>query len=602
MSFINYKKDGEAFVNLVTIIPIPWDSDEIKYLVGFQVDLERQPGAILRMMGDGSYAVNYSSSADPFPPMSQKLKKALTLGDVQEEARHRFNDFILGDSDDFIHVVSLKGAFQYVSPSVTAILEYTPEELLGKSISDIAHPSDIVPVMRELKESTTQAQPPSLISSSSLAQHYLSQAKLVHLLYRVRRRDSGYIWLECTGRLHVESSKGRKSIVFSGRVKRQPVLPWSLIAQEAIGGPGPGGVPPSNDCWAHVSIDNGLLLYVSSGAQETLGRPAREVQGTPLKDWVAPAWRVAVDAALTEVRNKMEESMLTVENGGAAPDGTLTTITCRRAVPESRSAQAPAITITFFSSYTPLPASSTSSSSRPSTANGTAGPSPPPFRGSPMRSPPLSPPSGPGPHRNPRRSSSASSSTSRTRRQQTHIIRRGVRQSSVVCHIRFLPPDSLPPRSPNVQDYLRPPNMVLNPTPSPSNTVSSSISLSPRGNGISPPRTPDGSNDIGGPSGTSAPAGASNDIAGASGPSNNTNSARIISASLTANVFEELETTRGTSWQYELQQLRIANARMQAEIDEILKQQRPAGGGGAAGTGSRSSGPAGAPGGMSRVS
>lgn len=42
-SIINYRKDGRPFVNLVTVIPITWGSNEIAYYVGFQVDLVQQP-------------------------------------------------------------------------------------------------------------------------------------------------------------------------------------------------------------------------------------------------------------------------------------------------------------------------------------------------------------------------------------------------------------------------------------------------------------------------------------------------------------------------------------------------------------------------------
>ncbi|KAG8677937.1 blue light receptor, partial [Ceratobasidium sp. 395] len=54
-SLINYRKNGAPFINLVSIIPIKWDSDEIRYHVGFQVDLVDQPHAILQTMRDGSY-------------------------------------------------------------------------------------------------------------------------------------------------------------------------------------------------------------------------------------------------------------------------------------------------------------------------------------------------------------------------------------------------------------------------------------------------------------------------------------------------------------------------------------------------------------------
>lgn len=36
-------------------MPITWDSDEIAYFVGFQVDLVEQPSAIMEKMRDGEF-------------------------------------------------------------------------------------------------------------------------------------------------------------------------------------------------------------------------------------------------------------------------------------------------------------------------------------------------------------------------------------------------------------------------------------------------------------------------------------------------------------------------------------------------------------------
>ena len=46
ISVINYRKGGQPFMNLLTMIPITWDTDEIRYYVGFQVDLVEQPTSI----------------------------------------------------------------------------------------------------------------------------------------------------------------------------------------------------------------------------------------------------------------------------------------------------------------------------------------------------------------------------------------------------------------------------------------------------------------------------------------------------------------------------------------------------------------------------
>ena len=48
-SLINYRKGGQSFTNLLTMIPIPYgeNPDEITYFVGFQVDLVDQPSAMM---------------------------------------------------------------------------------------------------------------------------------------------------------------------------------------------------------------------------------------------------------------------------------------------------------------------------------------------------------------------------------------------------------------------------------------------------------------------------------------------------------------------------------------------------------------------------
>jgi PAS domain-containing protein len=46
LSLINYRKGGQPFMNLLTMIPVPWDTLEFKYYVGFQVDLVEQPNSV----------------------------------------------------------------------------------------------------------------------------------------------------------------------------------------------------------------------------------------------------------------------------------------------------------------------------------------------------------------------------------------------------------------------------------------------------------------------------------------------------------------------------------------------------------------------------
>jgi PAS domain-containing protein len=294
-SIVNYKKDKQAFINMLTVIPIfEGDGDgqrDVIYHVGFQVDLTRQPGVILEKVRNGSYAMDFAlrgptpmvqltypttdglrqgqksehrktTAAIPPPAMSKDLKKlladpafvrsfpittcttvplplssssSLSLEDTQLGSNSLLSLILLEASPDFIHVVSLKGTFLYVSPSVRRVLGYEPSELVGGSISDFTHPEDVVPLMRELKESSATAvninsisAGGGIIADTTSGSGAAAQAipRSVDLLFRARTKAGVYVWVECRGRLHVEPGKGRKAIILSGRAKEMTKLSW----------------------------------------------------------------------------------------------------------------------------------------------------------------------------------------------------------------------------------------------------------------------------------------------------------------------------------------------------------------------------------------
>lgn len=280
-SIVNYKKDGTPFINLVTIIPVaggvsnaPGEENDYVYQVGFQIDLTEQPNAILEKLRHGSYLVNYSSPTDfasrqalqqfsardrkahsiPQPSMSQNLKQLLAdqsfLDSIpistgttspasaqQDEsssggANHPLHLMLLEAAPDFIHVVSLKGSFLYVAPSVRRVLGYEPEEMISTSIADYAHPEDVIPLMRELKESSATTGGPADGNSANSASSITPRS--VNLLFRARTKMGRYVWVECRGRLHVEPGKGRKAIVLTGRAREMANLKWEDV--KAAGG------------------------------------------------------------------------------------------------------------------------------------------------------------------------------------------------------------------------------------------------------------------------------------------------------------------------------------------------------------------------------
>ena len=279
VSVINYRKGGQPFMNLLTLIPIPYDTDEIKYYVGFQVDLVEQPHSITKKNANGTYAINYqrglqlpryiftgqdrqrstidSGQTVPRDEVSTVLS---TIGTGESELSKRIWDkVLLENTDDVIFVLSLKGLFLYLSPSCNKVLEYDPNELMGAALSSVCHPSDIVPVTRELKDTTTGA--------------------VVSVVFRIRRKENGYMWFEGRGSLSVEQGKGRKSIVLVGREK--PVYTLKRTDLMVNGGVG------ENEVWTKIST-SGMFLYVSSSIRALLDKQPSELVGTSIQALMRP--------------------------------------------------------------------------------------------------------------------------------------------------------------------------------------------------------------------------------------------------------------------------------------------------------------------------
>ncbi|KAG8846840.1 blue light receptor [Tulasnella sp. 330] len=324
-NLMNYRKGGVPFLNLVSIIPISGDDpDEIQFHVGFQVDLVHQPNAILQTMRDGTYLVNYSNMAAPtaglhprrllgdgkrgeIPGALSAALRDLTAGilpggaaelakKTDEQNKSDFNTLLLENADDLVHVLSVKGVLQYASPSLLHHLEYTADEIIGMTIADIAHPQDLTPITRELKEASCLVETPT--NANIVAQ------KTVHLLYRVRRKRSGMVWLEASGRLHMEPGKTRKSIIFSGRLRNVPSLTWRKV--ERMGGLGcDSALGSPSEFWARLSALTGLFIFVERRVDEILGHDRDELMGSSILN--------LVDG---DDRDKVTDAMIRAFSGG----------------------------------------------------------------------------------------------------------------------------------------------------------------------------------------------------------------------------------------------------------------------------------------------
>lgn len=184
----------------------------------------------------------------------------ITMGRGDSELSKRIWDkILLENTDDVVHVLSLKGLFLYLSPASRKILEYDPSELVGVALSSICHPSDIVPVTRELKDSSSGA--------------------IVNIVFRVRRKYSGYTWFEAHGALHTEQGKGKKCIILVGRERPVYALDSAELASDGSLG--------DSELWSKIST-SGMFLHVSSTSRVMLDRLPEDLVGTSLQSLMRP--------------------------------------------------------------------------------------------------------------------------------------------------------------------------------------------------------------------------------------------------------------------------------------------------------------------------
>ncbi|RHZ52520.1 GATA transcription factor LreA [Aspergillus thermomutatus] len=295
-TIINYRKGGQPFMNLITMIPVRWNSPDYRFYVGFQVDLVEKPDAITRRNPNGTYMINYQRNQLPNyvvpPPDIYRMHPDLAtyfgpdqvstildnLGTSDQSYQQYLDRVLVENTDDVIHVLSFDGEFLYLSPSCRKALEYESYELIGKTLSTICHPSDIGPVIRDLR-SCTNSDP-------------------VSVMYRIRTKYSGYVWFESHGSWHI-GERGRQYMVMTGRVC--PVYHLDQIAKI-----GDGGLA-ENDLWAKLSI-SGIILFMSSKARPVLGRVPDDLVGKSIQDLISVDARLDAQQALEVARTGQQTS------------------------------------------------------------------------------------------------------------------------------------------------------------------------------------------------------------------------------------------------------------------------------------------------------
>ena len=114
--------------------------------------------------------------------------RRLRVQEALKESRERYR-LLAENSTDMISRQTPDGVYRYVSPACGTLFGYKIEEMVGRPAIEFVHPEDL----EAIQTANAAQEDRPLISTST---------------YRVRRKDSDYIWLETTTQLIQEPKRG----------------------------------------------------------------------------------------------------------------------------------------------------------------------------------------------------------------------------------------------------------------------------------------------------------------------------------------------------------------------------------------------------------
>ncbi|MFX0101083.1 MAG: PAS domain S-box protein, partial [Candidatus Hodarchaeota archaeon] len=205
---------------------------------------------------------------------------------------------ITENANDMIIVLDKKFRHEYVNPSYLDALGYSEEEALGKSTLDFVHPDDIASGVEGMKSSFTTGKGAGV--------------------FRLKRKDKGYLWTETSGRTFLDSDGKSKVVLFSRDItKRKETEEKYRIVSEHV-----------RDLITIVN-DKGTYEYVNYAHLEIMGYKPEDLVGKSMFDIAHPrdiptATRALVDLVTGKsedrfqlrVKKKNGEYMW-IESGGA---------------------------------------------------------------------------------------------------------------------------------------------------------------------------------------------------------------------------------------------------------------------------------------------
>jgi PAS domain S-box-containing protein len=120
------------------------------------------------------------------------------------------------NSEDIISVHAADGTTWYLSPSLTQVLGYDVEEVIGASVIDYVHPDDRYKFLKQ-ERGTSLLSPESLI-----------------IRYRIRKKDETYLWLETIVKPVMDHNEVIKLVCTSRNITGQRIAQDKLKKKDQL--------------------------------------------------------------------------------------------------------------------------------------------------------------------------------------------------------------------------------------------------------------------------------------------------------------------------------------------------------------------------------
>lgn len=134
---------------------------------------------------DGTYkSIEWSATPDTAQNIIYAVGRDITerkrIDEAIRESETRYR-ILAENAMDVISRLTPDGIYMYVSPACTRLLGYEVEEMIGRSAYDFYHPDDLSKIRLSQQRST-------------------ELPETFNMVYRARKKNSSYIWLESTNR------------------------------------------------------------------------------------------------------------------------------------------------------------------------------------------------------------------------------------------------------------------------------------------------------------------------------------------------------------------------------------------------------------------